>query len=715
MENNETTSQYDLHGEPKLNIVKKDEFQKRVSKVFGELGDILSKSFGAYGAPTFIANQAHSTVTKDGYTIMKNLVCDTEKGSPVDKVIYNMADDVCGRLNYKVGDGTTTAIIATNAIYDAFVNGVAKEAFEKKNFLPRDIMARMKVIQEELVERISKEACPIRGEEDMLKKIHDIVNISSNGDEYITNIITKIYEEIGAPFITCELSSDNRTYMEIVNGYQLRAALTDKIYVNSDDNVAELHDVDVLLFDHKVTKLTYEKIIKPLNNLCRRLQRKLVVIAPIYDQTTMYSEIKRDLMDEFNKTRDINLVLLVYTAMTGTMKKNIGDLAVLLNTEVIDTNYETLLLEKLETAQPHQILDVSGRKIKGIYIAAHMGDSTNPNELTMIQDDGESDYDTGVREDAFRVGFIDTMKAGFEKTIFSGFHYNEAMYEKILNEAQDDMEETIERYAKLATFSYDVVHAQQRYNSLRLKMAYIEVGGDSSLSQLMLKDSVDDSIRAAESAFQYGYILGCNVTTIREIRKMYMEKTNVPEDSFTDLDYIDSTILASLYNGFCEVYCKVLDNAYPNTKITFALSEVIEKYSNLDDEQLDLWVSNSIIEKVKEVVGNPNIDMDLSIIRKVYPEYFDMKKIRESYNACTKSKDNNLSSFEVSINLSVILITYSIEANKVFDLSTKTFSSDIINSAQTDMEVLTAVIDLMSILFNGNQLVITAKSNFQNV
>ena len=40
------------------------------------------------------------------------------------------------------------------------------------------------------------------------------------------------------------------------------------------------------------------------------------------------------------------------------------------------------------------------------------------------------------------------------------------------------------------------------------------------------------------------------------------------------------------------------------------------------------------------------------------------------------------------------------------------YSKDIINSAATDVEVLTAIIDLMNILITGNQLVVTGKHNF---
>ena len=149
-ENEVVDTKYSINGVPTSNAVKKEDFQKRVSLVFKELNDILSKSFGAYGSTTFISNQAHSTVTKDGYTIMKNLVFDSQKGSPIDHVIYNMASDICSRLNYKVGDGTTTAIIATNAIYNSFVGSNT----DTKRYLPRDIMGRMKVIQEKLVKEI---------------------------------------------------------------------------------------------------------------------------------------------------------------------------------------------------------------------------------------------------------------------------------------------------------------------------------------------------------------------------------------------------------------------------------------------------------------------------------------------------------------------------------------------------------------------------------
>ena len=79
-----------LDNEPVLNVIEKDEFQKRVEKVFAILGESLGKSFGPYGAPTIISNYPYTHVTKDGYTIMKNSTFDTQNGL-VDCVISNIA------------------------------------------------------------------------------------------------------------------------------------------------------------------------------------------------------------------------------------------------------------------------------------------------------------------------------------------------------------------------------------------------------------------------------------------------------------------------------------------------------------------------------------------------------------------------------------------------------------------------------------------------
>ena len=50
----------------------------------------------------------------------------------------------------------------------------------------------------------------------------------------------------------------------------------------------------------------------------------------------------------------------------------------------------------------------------------------------------------------------------------------------------------------MGTFNIEVSQAQERLYALRLKMGVIEVGADSELSQKLIKDAVDDAIKACK-------------------------------------------------------------------------------------------------------------------------------------------------------------------------------------------------------------------------
>lgn len=706
---------YGIKGKPTSNAVTKEDFQNRVKEVFDDLKNILSKSFGAYGAPTFISNLASTTVTKDGFTIMKNLVYDTEKGDPVDHIIYNMASDICARLNYKVGDGTTTAIIASTSIYERYM--ASHKEMEKLNLIPRDVIRAMKEVQEEIVEGIKKKAVPICNTEDVVEKIRKIVKISSNNDKEITDMISTIYEKTGSPYINCKLSKDGRTKMNIIDGFQAPITLADKLFVNSDEMKAVEKNIEVLLFDHKISGEAYSKIIKPLSGICSQCGRKLLIVAPTYDEVAFNSIIKRDLMSEYNARGTNNTIFTVVSMTTSTQYKAYNDLAMLLNTIVIDSTKEDEILDKIEKEgrEVYTLFDVSGRHIPGINIAAYVNNEDKErHQLSMMQDDGERTYETGVGEDAIRVGFADHLECGFSNTIFTGFYYNKHMYNAMLKDAKDDLDDVVEKYSRLGNFSYDIMRAQRRYNSLNLKVAEIEVGGDSQLSQRMLKDTVDDAILAAESAYNNGYILGCNLTTLQVIGELiskYSEKMLNKDEKDTAITKI--VVLGIIYGGFQDVYKTVLANAYnENASVDIKFMDIVEKdYSRMTEDitnALKNMTGSDII--VKE--GITEDDLILSIEEALGITF---TQIREYYNdsSITDQDRAKLEDATLSLNLLTFLVSLSIEINKVFDLETKKFTQDIINSANTDIQVLIASMDLLTLLINGNQLVITSKNNFQ--
>ena len=172
----------------------------------------------------------------------------------VDQAIANMASDICGRLNYSVGDGTTSAVIATNSIYQNYLKH--KEELQKKFIMPRDIIQIYNNIKNRIINNLHKYVKSINSNnpEELYDNIYKIVYISSNGDQLISSYIADMYKELQFPGITCELAPDGITKKRIISGYQFDLVLNDKLYINSDDNTMNISNADIIFFSVKITK-----------------------------------------------------------------------------------------------------------------------------------------------------------------------------------------------------------------------------------------------------------------------------------------------------------------------------------------------------------------------------------------------------------------------------------------------------------------------------
>ena len=660
-----------LEKDPMINVISKEEFEVRVQKVFHLLWETLSKSFGPYGAPTLIYNYPYSHVTKDGYTIMKNLSLNTVDNL-LDQAIADMAADICGRLNYSVGDGTTSAVIATNSIYQNYME--VRDSLSRDFIMPRDIISSYNNIKEDVITEIKNRVKDIRSTDpdELYKNIYDIVYVSSNGDVEMTEYISELYKELGCPAISCELAADGITKKRLITGYKYGLSLLDKLYINSDGNIMHLPEADIIIFSTKITKEVYDSILKPLNAISHRNGRHLVVAAPLYDEIALMQTIKRDLTNEYQKTKDINMVLMNYRSTSVHARKLIEDFATLTNTIVIDGPLQRALLAELKAGkQITELINIDNRfdipNLKIGFYDANNGcialGSTSDKINEQLKENGLSS--PTLSENAIRLGYFRDGDLGLKDSTIHTFFYDEDRYNVVLKDAEEDLEEKEKKYQKLGTFNLEVSLAQQRVYALRLKMGIIEVGADSELSQKMIKDSVDDAIKAAASAYNNGVVLGCNVTLIQAIKKVRADYLVKAGDNIEQLSLI-KTLFAILIQGFRDVYGTVLNNAFENFDIPCDHQSV---YAELPTEKFDKDVIDEIINEYQ----------------------------RNRYETITFFN---------------LIIEYSLKTNQVFDVSRREFSDKIVNSSQTDEEILKATIDLIGLLIVGNQMVITQRGNF---
>ena len=678
--------------DPEINVISKDVMDSRISSVFDQIASTLQKSLGPVGAHAIISQPPGYHVTKDGFTIMKNIRYNSQYGY-VDQVISGMIADICGRLNFAVGDGTTSAVVSANAMYQEFKKNSDK--INKLFFLPRNVLNRTKELVEDVNNRLSLYATDIKNLplEEMCEYIRQVVYVSSNADKELTDIIVDLYRQIGYPAISVVKAADGVTKGRVVDGFMFHAKLMDRIYVNNDNQSLHAQKCDVVIFDHKVSLNSYKYILAPLSVLCKMRGRKLICIAPNYDEVTLQGDILNDLNSEYRQTKDINLVIMGYRNSRNSDKKRVSDLAMLCNTQLITQSIEYEIIKrtkdlvdtKSDVSNLLQYINLDNRKIEGNMIMAK-----NPNSHAQVPyvlknaDAGEIGVVPLDEEFSFRIGYPGEVMLHYDKeSIFRDFDYDESLYEKYVNDAKVELDAVIEKYSKLGTFNFEVDDAQKRYLSLKLKMGQIEVGASTDFKQQFLVDAMDDAVKAALSAYRNGVINGGHTTLLNAIR----DEIDCPERSDAD-----KFLLEVMFKAFRHVRFCVLENGFSNKKID--LSNIIAKenlYTSGEDVMGDILgcISENIGVRVIFQEDISYIDDFMSYLKVTYrdnPEtdLFTLINEIELYSGTTLDLDMSEST-----------------------VPTIAFNRRVINSAATDREILIASSDLVSLLTTGNQLVIT--------
>ena len=657
----------DLTHEPELNVLDMDIFRARVAKIFDMTANALSKSYGPFGSSTIIADNHYAHVTKDGYSIMKNLSF-SKQYTLVDEAIRKLIDGPCNRLNYAVGDGTTTVIIAVNSIYQEFHKKLEKK-FSDAGIPPRDILATYNKVRDEIIKKLDDEIVPVdvNDHDVMVDTMTKIADISSNGDKEITGLIHDLYDELDYPLIEIKKASDGITKKTVSKGYQYEAKLRDQLYVNNDNFTAEHDDCDVLIFDHKINKDNYNNIIKPLNECCRIVDRHLIVIAPSYDDIAM-TDIRDDLLKEYKITRSCNLILMVGRMALGAKRNLTDDLAMMLNTSIIGLGLEKKIIEAVkEKGDILKVINLDDRNIEHIKVRAlqefdRYGIHDIPEEqkyAKVLKAYNEEDFKDEftlcyTKEDTLLdVGFAGKVNLAFngDTSIFDNLHYNKNTYDAQMRALEHDLKESKKKSEAISTYNFEAKHIEERLYRLHMKVGTIEVGGESGLSQELRKDVVDDVVKATASAYHNGVVKGCSVSTLKAISSLKKEWS---DDGLTP-EYLEGNILDVILTGFRNVYRTLLKARYKGDVLP-------EEYAK---------------------------------------KYHDMSSIIH--------RDENPVSADVLIDG---IIDASITLGVPYNLVTQEFDPDIINSAKTDKEILLASSDLISLLITGNQFITSDYTNY---
>ncbi|MFL2870053.1 MAG: chaperonin GroEL [Pirellulaceae bacterium] len=213
---------------------------------------ILQKSFGS------------PTVTKDGVSVAKEI--DLE--DVYENMGARMVREVASKTSDVAGDGTTTATVMAEAIFNEGLKAVVA------GVNPIQMKTGIEQAVEDMTAQLQKMSIKIKNRDEMA----NVAAIASNNDHSIGGLLADAMAKVGKDgVITVDESNSLNTDVEWVEGMQFDRGYLSPYFV-SDQNSMEcvLEDAYILVFEKKISNI---KDLVPLLEQVAQQNKPLLIVA----------------------------------------------------------------------------------------------------------------------------------------------------------------------------------------------------------------------------------------------------------------------------------------------------------------------------------------------------------------------------------------------------------------------------------------------------
>ena len=272
------------------------------------------------------------TITNDGVSIAKEITL----ADKFENMGASIVKEVATKTNDKAGDGTTTAVVLTQAIIHEGLKRTALGA--NAMMVRRGIEAAAK----DAVDELKKMAREVKGKSD----IRQVAQIAAESEE-LGKTIADIVEKVGKDgVVTVEESQSFGIEADYVEGMEFdKGYVSPYMITNAERMEAEAKDTPILITDKKIS--TIKDILPLLEKIAQTGKKELVIIAEDVDGEALATFV-------VNKLRGAFSVLAVKAPGYGDRKKEmLADIAITVGGQVVSED----LGIKLENTE----LDMLGR------------------------------------------------------------------------------------------------------------------------------------------------------------------------------------------------------------------------------------------------------------------------------------------------------------------------------------------------------------------
>ncbi len=218
--------------------------RKKMQKGVARLADAVKVTMGPTGKNVILEKSYGAPkVTKDGVTVSKEI----ELPDPFENMGAKLVNQVASKTSDTAGDGTTTATVLAQAIFDDGLKSVTAgaNAMSLKRGIEKCVAA--------VCEKLGEMSKPVKTRED----IAQVGTIAANSDSTIGELLADAMEKVGKDgVITVEEGKSLETTLEVVEGMQFDKGYQSPYFItNAQTMEVEFEDPLILIHEKKISNL----------------------------------------------------------------------------------------------------------------------------------------------------------------------------------------------------------------------------------------------------------------------------------------------------------------------------------------------------------------------------------------------------------------------------------------------------------------------------
>ena len=447
-------------------ILNKNEFQKTLAKAISILAEPVKSTLGPDGLPIVLDRPGKPPlITKDGVTVANSIFLKDQKLN----IVIQAIKEASLKTNEEAGDGTTTAIVLTEALIKETQRHLIDDSLT-----PQSLCDEIFDMVKEIVKVIDEMSIPVSED---ITKIENVAFISGNGDTTVSKAVVEAIDSVGVDGVICVEKGGFETKLRVEEGFQISRGYGHlgpngiALVNNKSEQTVEYNEPLILIYDGVIDNVSDIFDFISRINCNGQSTLPMILCAHDFDQKVLNLLMANSVMS------GLMCCPVIVPSIGAKFSKSdiMDDLAVLIGAKTISPSRDAF------------------KQIK----------------------DTNSEY----------IGSCSKVVCYRKKTIFYEGAGDE---EKIKNRAEE-----LRHQKSLCTNGFEEDLIKERLGRVVGGIAIIEVGGKTDLEIKERADRIEDALNATKAAIQDGIVVGGGTTILRAFEKWKQTYYNEREYSKT--------------------------------------------------------------------------------------------------------------------------------------------------------------------------------------